>query len=80
MQDLYSPVIDTGAHLTLGDLLANHLPLLFPKGASKQNLALPGAYAVVQGIEPPLDSEIGWLGASLAGADGWVNVCVGVRV
>jgi len=79
IQDLYPPVTDNGVHTTLGDLLTTHLPLLFPKGANIQNVGRSGAYVLVQGIEPPLDTEVGWLGASLAGADGWVNVCVGVR-
>ncbi|KZT56569.1 hypothetical protein CALCODRAFT_550715 [Calocera cornea HHB12733] len=79
LQDLYPPLMDNGVHATLGDLLSSHLPLLFPGGKSSQNINLHGAYIVVQGIEPPLDAEIGWLGASLAGADGWVNVCIGLR-
>ncbi|KZO95622.1 hypothetical protein CALVIDRAFT_499967 [Calocera viscosa TUFC12733] len=79
IQDLYPPVTDSGIHITLGDLLTTHLPLLFPNGKGMQSASFPAAYAMVQGIEPPLDAEVGWLGASLAGADGWVNVCVGLR-
>ncbi|EJU04467.1 hypothetical protein DACRYDRAFT_76943 [Dacryopinax primogenitus] len=79
IQDLCSPVTQNGVHTTLGDLLSASFPLLFSKGANIQNTSISGAYAVVQGMEPPLETEVGWLGASLAGADGWVNVCVGLR-
>ncbi|EEB97396.1 hypothetical protein MPER_03294, partial [Moniliophthora perniciosa FA553] len=31
------------------------------------------------GIIAPMESEMAWLGACLAGADGWVNICVGIH-
>ena len=57
---------------TLAKYLTTHLPLLFP--AAKP----PLAYALVQGVVAPPDAEMAWLGACMAGADGWVNVCVGI--
>jgi autophagy-related protein 5 len=44
--------------------------------AQKEKEAL--AYALVQGVLAPLEAEMGWLGACLAGADGWVNVAIGL--
>ena len=60
---------------SLSAFLTAKLPLLFPEPASgKANLA----YALVQGVPAPADTEMAWLGACMAGADGWVNVCVGL--
>lgn len=61
-----------GAH-TLRQYLRTHLPLLFPPPPSQ-----PQAYALVQGVVCPGDAEMAWLGACMAGADGWVNVCIGL--
>lgn len=33
---------------------------------------------VVQGIEMPLDAELGWLSSCLAGPDGWLGVVLGL--
>ena len=57
---------------TLAKYLTANLPLLFPAGKP------PLAYALVQGVHAPPDAEMAWLGACMAGADGWVNVCVGI--
>lgn len=62
---------------TLGSFLSTHLPLLFPPSPNDppfQDLAYP----LIQGVVAPLDTEVAWLGACMAGADGWVNVCVGL--
>lgn len=37
------------------------------------------AYALVQGVVSPPEAEIAWLGACLAGADGWLNICIGLN-
>ena len=66
--DLCSP----GLPNSLGNFLGLHLPLLFP--GTQRQLAFP----IVQGIICPLDAELAWLGACLAGADGWINVMVGI--
>lgn len=58
---------------TLGGFLTTHVPLLFP--ADKPALA----YALIQGVICPLDAELGWLGACMAGADGWVNIMIGIE-
>jgi autophagy-related protein 5 len=36
-------------------------------------------YVLIQGVAAPFEAEMAWLGACLAGADGWVNVCIGVK-
>ena len=64
-----------GTMHTLSTFLTARLPLLFPEPSSgKPNLG----YALVQGVPAPPDTEMAWLGACMAGADGWVNVCVGL--
>ncbi|KAH9949007.1 autophagy protein Apg5-domain-containing protein [Amylocystis lapponica] len=75
LQDLVPPVLDDGTTHTLAYFLTTHLPLLFPADpTSRGDLA----YALVQGVLAPPDTEMAWLGACMAGADGWVNVCVGL--
>ncbi|KAH7925923.1 autophagy-related protein [Leucogyrophana mollusca] len=75
MQDLVPPTLDDGLPHTLAHYLSTHLPLLFPQPPSSDpNLA----YALIQGVLAPPESEMAWLGACMAGADGWVNVCVGI--
>lgn len=77
MQDLVPPLLEDGTPSTLGQYLSTHLPLLFPASPSDppfQDLA----YALVQGVIAPRESEMAWLGTCMAGADGWVNVCVGL--
>ena len=60
----------------MSQLMHTHLPLLFPTSQLESPAAL--AYVVVQGVVPPSDTEVAWLGACMAGADGWVNICVGL--
>ena len=67
----------TGTPHTLGSYLAQHLPLLFPASASDPPFR-DLAYPIVQGVVTPKDTEMAWLGACMAGADGWLNVCVGM--
>ncbi|TFK53868.1 hypothetical protein OE88DRAFT_1625082 [Heliocybe sulcata] len=74
LQDLVPPTLDDGAPHILGRFLHSHLPLLFPAPPGPSELA----YAVVQGVLCPMDAEMAWLGACMAGADGWVSVCVGI--
>ncbi|KII91980.1 hypothetical protein PLICRDRAFT_133247 [Plicaturopsis crispa FD-325 SS-3] len=76
MQDLVPPVLEDGTPHTLGHHLSTHIPLLFPVQRPKNSA--PIAYALVQGVLAPPESEMAWLGACMAGADGWVNVCIGV--
>jgi autophagy-related protein 5 len=58
-------------------------PPAFPSGRSSvpnaQDARSGFAYALIQGVLAPGDSEMAWLGACLTGADGWLNVCVGLR-
>ena len=68
---------------TLFTFLQRHLPLLFPSAEQlpstlATNTGSSLAYAMVQGVVCPGDAELGWLGACLAGADGWVNICIGL--
>lgn len=68
--DLLTPEIER-PH-TVSRFLTSTLPLLFPE-VGKQH-----AYAIVQGVLCPPEAELSWLGACMAGADGWVNICIGV--
>lgn len=66
-----------GSPATLAHYLSTHLPMLFPPSPSDppfHNLA----YALIQGVVVPPEAEMPWLGACMSGADGWVNVCVGL--
>ncbi|KAI6157393.1 autophagy-related protein [Pisolithus tinctorius] len=74
IQDLAPPVLEDGTPNTLTHYLSTHLPLLFPLQVSAPDLAFP----LTQGVILPPETEMAWLGACLAGADGWVNVCVGL--
>ncbi|PFH51983.1 hypothetical protein AMATHDRAFT_79928 [Amanita thiersii Skay4041] len=81
IQDLAPPLLEDGNPLTLHGYLSSHVPLLFsPSIPPSQHASLSDpVYALVQGIIVPLEAEMAWLGACMAGADGWVNVCVGVN-
>jgi len=77
-----------GSPHTLYHFLSNHLPLLFPPRSdppvsSRVNpqTQFTGdlAYALVQGVVSPSEAEIPWLGACLTGADGWLNICIGLN-
>jgi autophagy-related protein 5 len=75
LQDLVPPLLENGTPNTLSHLLTTHVPLLFPPPFSNTpNIA----FALIQGVLAPPETEMAWLGACLAGADGWVNICVGV--
>ncbi|KAJ3757238.1 autophagy protein Apg5-domain-containing protein [Lentinula raphanica] len=90
IQDLVPPMVDDNTPRTLLHYLTDHIPLLFPASPpapppSRTNphprpppVPKP-AYALVQGIMMPLETEMAWLGGCLAGADGWVNVCIGIN-
>ncbi|KAI0259222.1 autophagy-related protein [Gloeopeniophorella convolvens] len=76
MQDLAPPLLEDGTPNTLADLLSLHLPLLFP--APSPGAPPPLAYALLQGVIAPPEAELAWLGACMSGADGWVNICIGL--
>lgn len=61
-----------GSTHNLGQFLSSHLPLIFPPQKP------PLGYTIVQGVACPPDAEMAWLGACMAGADGWVNIMVGL--
>jgi autophagy-related protein 5 len=65
-------IISSGTPHTLSCYLSTHIPLLFPADSS-----VATAYALIQGVLAPPEAEMAWVGACLAGADGWVNICVG---
>lgn len=73
-----------GISTTLAHFLSTHVPLLFPPGSvtsmpSRSTSTSPEfAYALIQGVLTPSDAELAWLGACMAGADGWLNICVGL--
>lgn len=79
-----------GTPYTLSQFLSKHLPLLFPPrppapppsraNPHPQPPAVPQlAYVMVQGVITPPEAEMGWLGVCMAGADGWLSICVGVN-
>ncbi|KPV73475.1 uncharacterized protein RHOBADRAFT_54695 [Rhodotorula graminis WP1] len=87
VQDVVQPVQQDGTPTTLHQALSALLPLLFPppptSSSSSSSLSftptpapLPLAHALIQGVYVPLDAEIGWLGACMPGADGWVAAVV----
>jgi autophagy-related protein 5 len=70
-------IVASGIVETVQHYLEKHLPLLF----GEQSVGRSGkraAYILVQGVLCPPDAEMAWLGACLAGADGWVNICIGI--
>ncbi|KAI0958514.1 hypothetical protein AcV7_004315 [Taiwanofungus camphoratus] len=75
LQDLVPPTLEDGTVHRFSYFLTTHLPLLFPVSDTRHSDL---AYALVQGVLVPPDAEMAWLGACMAGADGWVNVCVGL--
>ncbi|KAF8224996.1 hypothetical protein L208DRAFT_1409254 [Tricholoma matsutake] len=87
LQDLVPPVLEDGISNTLAHFLSTHIPLLFPPGSiastptqsnSTSVTASEFAYALIQGVLSPPEGEMAWLGACMAGADGWLNICVGI--
>ncbi|KAH8828481.1 autophagy protein Apg5-domain-containing protein [Flagelloscypha sp. PMI_526] len=80
LQDLAPPNLEDGSPHTLDNFLTARIPLLFPSlPATSRTKPNPLAYPIIQGILTPLDSEIAWLSATMAGADGWLNVFIGVH-
>lgn len=74
-----------GISNTLAHFLSTHIPLLFPPGSIAPLRPNPfpvtvseSPYALIQGVISPPEAEMAWLGACMAGADGWLNICVGV--
>lgn len=81
VQEPAPPMLDDGRPNTLGAVLSSLFPLLFPPPpsfSSFQGQAPPLAFALVQGVRMPLDTEIAWLGSALVGPDGWVAVVIGL--
>ncbi|KAF5320989.1 hypothetical protein D9619_001418 [Psilocybe cf. subviscida] len=89
LQEVAPPLQDDGSSVTLSQFLTTHLPLLFPPqppppppsrtNPHPQAPTVPElAYAIIQGVVSPPEAELAWLGACLAGADGWLNICIGI--
>ncbi|KAG5646308.1 hypothetical protein DXG03_003905 [Asterophora parasitica] len=86
LQDLVPPILEDGSPNTLAHFLTAHIPLLFPPRSrpstpthNNDGLDNPElAYALIQGVRSPPEAEMAWLGACMAGADGWLNVCIGI--
>ena len=90
VQEVTPPFDAAGGHptpLTLGSYLQLHLPRLFPPSPPSYSGSRCGgaenvyevAFPIVQGVVPPPETEMAWLGACMVGADGWVSVCVGLK-
>ncbi|CAA7259270.1 unnamed protein product [Cyclocybe aegerita] len=89
LQEVAPPLIEDGTPHTLAHFVSNHLPLLFPPrppppppsrlNPNPQAPAVPElAYALIQGVISPPEAELAWLSACLSGADGWLNICIGI--
>ncbi|KIM45174.1 hypothetical protein M413DRAFT_441857 [Hebeloma cylindrosporum] len=89
VQELAPPLMDDGSAHTLGQFISTHLKLLFPPrppppppsrlNPNPQAPPVPElAFALIQGVVAPPEAELAWLSACLAGADGWLNICVGI--
>ncbi|KAF8070272.1 autophagy protein Apg5-domain-containing protein [Lyophyllum atratum] len=89
LQDLVPPILEDGSSTTLSHFLTTHIPLLFPPHSrpstpihntpnSPESHTSELAYALIQGVRSPPEAEMAWLGACMAGADGWLNVCIGI--
>ncbi|GAA6026089.1 hypothetical protein JCM8202_002517 [Rhodotorula sphaerocarpa] len=79
VQELVAPLRSNGSATTLRQALAQLVPLLFPSAPNGSASSTPApspplAYPLIQGVYPPFESELGWLGACMAGPDGWVSV------
>ncbi|MBW0466734.1 hypothetical protein O181_006449 [Austropuccinia psidii MF-1] len=74
LQGHCGPVDSSCRPATLGAALVDLAPSLFPEPASNSRRRL--ARAFIQGIQVPLETELGWLGTVLCSADGWVSVVV----
>jgi len=68
------PVNESGGRVTLGAALVELAPSLFPEPSSTSKRRL--ARAFIHGVQVPLETELGWLGAVMCCADGWVAVVV----
>ncbi|KAK7685207.1 hypothetical protein QCA50_011570 [Cerrena zonata] len=77
IQDNCPPMLSDGNPNTLHDFLSTTLSKLFPPSPSDPPFH-DLAYPLVQGVEVPGDADMAWLGACMAGADGWVNICIGI--
>ncbi|WVR04583.1 hypothetical protein IAU60_001591 [Kwoniella sp. DSM 27419] len=78
IQDVIPPIGPDGKPTTLISLLRQHLPLLFhkhPRSAHPYAMAFP----LAQGILIPPETELGWMAASVCGADGWVRIGICIR-
>ncbi|TKA52054.1 hypothetical protein B0A53_04714 [Rhodotorula sp. CCFEE 5036] len=84
VQEPVAPTRRDGTPTTLRQALSQLVPLLFPplpslstSSSSSSSPAAPPpppplAYPLIHGIYPPFETEVGWLGACMAGPDGVV--------
>ncbi|GAA5952100.1 hypothetical protein JCM3765_005192 [Sporobolomyces pararoseus] len=77
----------TGQPITLQSYLSTILPLLFPAPSyststirsAPSNSSSPKAFAIIQGIVIPLESQLSWLTSCLGGTDGWLSIVIAIR-
>jgi autophagy-related protein 5 len=78
LQDVVAPLKADNSPLTLYEALSAQLPTFFPSRSTSMTHSFlaskPLGKAVVQGIEVPLDSEVGFLASTLASPCGFVEV------
>ncbi|KAK9900431.1 APG5-domain-containing protein [Cystobasidium minutum MCA 4210] len=66
----------TGRPATFQSALTTLVPSLMRGGLANQKA--PTIRVIVQGIELPLDTELGWCSACLSYPDGWLGVVIGL--
>ncbi|GAA5988250.1 hypothetical protein JCM5350_007627 [Sporobolomyces pararoseus] len=77
----------TGQPTTLQSYLSSVLPLLFPTPSTSSSTirstqatsSSPKAFAIIQGIVVPIESELSWLTSCLGGTDGWLSIVIAIR-
>ncbi|KAF4621009.1 hypothetical protein D9613_000597 [Agrocybe pediades] len=90
LQEVAPPLLEDGTPQTLSHFFSTNLPLLFPPqppppppsrhNPNPQAPSIPAlAHTLIQGVIAPPEAELAWLGACMAGADGWLNICIAIN-
>ncbi|WVQ76116.1 hypothetical protein IAR50_005759 [Cryptococcus sp. DSM 104548] len=79
IQDVLSPMDESGKPNTLISVLHKLIPLLFPVPPSSFKDPYPLAFPIAQGIVLPAEADIAWVASCVCGADGWVRLGICLR-
>ncbi|XP_033095987.1 autophagy protein 5-like [Anneissia japonica] len=71
LQQLFKPYSEEGEPLTLGHLLKELLPEIFPDREPVEAVKV-----LIQGTEPPFDTPIQWLSEHLSHPDNFLHICI----